>query len=291
MILEEVKTIIQVTASTIKAGTVTVGETPKLGDTVENPWTLDNLKEIFLGIKRVFGNPNVRIVIDDSLCTESLEPQKEFWQKLTTAANETGVLIDAYESVSNAKERHPDPMVGLALKKDVVPAESRLSQSFTPQKKKFPVKILLIGLGILVLVATFIGAIYLYSKKDSEDSPSLVEPVASQPTPIESLPEPTPTPSLDRTELKIKILNGSGISGLAGKAKDLLEAKGYEEIATGNADSFDYEETTVQIKEDKIAFLDLLVEDLSEDYLVSTDISETLEEESDFDAIVILGKE
>jgi hypothetical protein len=291
MILEEVKTIIQITASTIKAGTVTLGETPKLGDTVENPWTQDNLKEIFLAIKRVFGNPNIRVVIDDSLCTESLEPQKEFWQKFTTAASETGMLIDAYEPVSKAKERHPDPMVGLALKKDVVPAESRVSQSFVPQRKKFPVKIFLIGLGVIVLVATLIGAIYLYSKKDSEDSPSLVEPVASQPTPVESLPEPTPTPTLERSELKVKILNGSGISGLAGKAKDLLEGKGYEEIATGNADSFDYEETTVQVKEDKSAFLDLLVEDLSEDYLVSTDSLEPLEEESAFDAIVILGKE
>ncbi|MGI5826423.1 MAG: LytR C-terminal domain-containing protein [Patescibacteria group bacterium] len=291
MILEEVKTIILVTSNTIKAGTVTLGEAPKLGDTVENPWTQDNLKEIFLAIKRVFGNPNIRLVIDDSLCTENLEPQREFWQKLTTAASETGMLIDAYEPASKAKERHSDPMVGLALKKDVVPVESRISQSFVPQRRKFPVKFLLIGLGVLVLAATLIGAIYLYTKKDSKDSPSLVEPVASQPTPVESMPEPTPSPSLERSELKIKILNGSGVSGLAGKAKDLLEDKGYGEIATGNADSFDYEETTVQIKEEKNLFLDLLIEDLSEDYLVSTDSSDPLEEESDFDAIVTLGKE
>lgn len=291
MILDEVRTIVLIDSGTIKAGTVTIGEAPKLGDTVENPWTQDNLKEIFLGIKRVFGNPNVRIVIDDSLCDENSAPRKEFWQKITAAASETGIVIDAYEAVSKARQRHENPMVGLAIKKDVPPAENALSRSFVPQKKNAVVRPLLIGLGVIILAATLVSAVFLYKQNGSGDGPSLVEPVASKPSPIVPIGEPTTTPALERSELKIKILNGSGVTGLAGKAKSLLEEKGYGLIETGNADNFDYEETVVRVRADESSLLDMLMEDLGQEYTVSSESAQTLESDSEFDAVIILGKE
>ena len=76
---------------------------------------------------------------------------------------------------------------------------------------------------------------------------------------------------------------------MAGEAKDFLEGLGYEDVDTGNAGAYDFEETEVAIKEGKEEYLDLLIGDLSEEYEVSED-SETLDEDSDYDAVVTVGK-
>lgn len=47
-------------------------------------------------------------------------------------------------------------------------------------------------------------------------------------------PSPTIKP-FDKSLVKIQILNGSGIEGQAGKLSNILQSKGYKNIATGNA--------------------------------------------------------
>jgi copper homeostasis protein CutC len=69
-------------------------------------------------------------------------------------------------------------------------------------------------------------------------------------------PSPTPTPKIlvDKQAVRIKVLNGSGVSGKASAVKEILKEKGYQEILTGNADSFDYEKTEVSVKKGKNLF-------------------------------------
>jgi hypothetical protein len=98
---------------------------------------------------------------------------------------------------------------------------------------------------------------------------------------------PTPTPSFNKEELKIKVLNGSGIVGKANEMKSILKEKGYNEIITGNADNFDYKQTEIHIKKEKQQAADILKKDLK-DYL-SKFTTKILDKEEVADIIIILG--
>ena len=156
------------------------------------------------------------------------------------------------------------------------------------KKVRWVVGILALILLIILGVGTFLNSKgdNLLSKKN--DSKKELETIV--PSPAE---EPTPTViEVDRSSLIIQVLNGSGESGVAGTMSELLIEKGYsEDIDTGNADNYDYAETVVQIKKDKEdEFLDTLLDDLKKDYSLSSEI-ETLDEESEFDVVIIVGKE
>lgn len=146
--------------------------------------------------------------------------------------------------------------------------------------------VVIAGLGLIG------GGIFVYNKALSSKNTA-----GATPTPAVSLATPslseseevTPTPSLNKADLKIKVLNGTGTPGAAGKAAKLLEDSGYEGIKTGNASKFDYEETVIEIKESKKDFLSLLSESLSKNYQISED-SKTLDEKDSFDVIITLGK-
>jgi predicted transposase YbfD/YdcC len=110
------------------------------------------------------------------------------------------------------------------------------------------------------------------------------------PTPtIEPTMTPTPTPKLERSEIKVKVLNGGGVPGKATVVKNLLKEKGYEEILTGNADDFDYETTEIQVKKDGTNFGELMKADIK-DNSASPKIS-TLDEDEAPDVVVIIGKD
>ncbi|MFC1790712.1 LytR C-terminal domain-containing protein [Patescibacteria group bacterium] len=160
------------------------------------------------------------------------------------------------------------------------------------EKPKVYKKLLIIAGAVLVVCGLVVGGVILYRnlRKEEVVEPEPV-PVAAEVTPTPTMmPEPTPAPELDREDLTVQVLNGSGTPGLAGVAKDFLEGLGYPEVETGNADSYDYEQTEIAIKDSKAAYLALLQEDLEDDYFLSTD-SAVLAEEDNFDAVVTIGKE
>ncbi len=117
----------------------------------------------------------------------------------------------------------------------------------------------------------------------------------SKPTPTPTklpatpTPESTPTPDLDRSDLSMEVLNGSGAPGAAGDAEDFLVELGYENIEAGNADSYDYDQTEVSIKESKNNYLELLLSDLETEYSVSSQ-SAYLDEDYEYDAQIIVGE-
>lgn len=109
------------------------------------------------------------------------------------------------------------------------------------------------------------------------------------PTPTPAPPTPTPTPEIKKDELKIKVLNGSGIRGKANEVKDVLKTLEYQEILTGNADSFDSEITTIRVKENREFLAEFLKKELT-DYAPSA-IIESLDDEENADIVIVVGKD
>jgi LCP family protein required for cell wall assembly len=91
---------------------------------------------------------------------------------------------------------------------------------------------------------------------------------------------------VDRTKIKLQILNGTRTSGLAGKLKEELAGKGYTDITIGDADSRSYEETTVIDRSGDGAKLDTVLLD-SEISKKDSDIDFTC----GYDITIIIGKD
>jgi len=106
-------------------------------------------------------------------------------------------------------------------------------------------------------------------------------------TPTLAPPTPTPTPNFKKEDVKIKILNGSGVKGKATEIKDILRKKGYVEILADNADNFDYVTTEIQVKSDKKQLGDMVKDDLK-DYITAPKIT-VLDDTEASNLILIFG--
>lgn len=111
------------------------------------------------------------------------------------------------------------------------------------------------------------------------------EVIVATPTPLP--PTPTPTPSFKKEDVKIKILNGSGVRGKATEIKEILRKKGYVEILTDNAENFDYKITEIQVKNDKKQLGEMMKNDLK-DYVTSPKIT-VLDDKEASDLILIFA--
>jgi len=150
-------------------------------------------------------------------------------------------------------------------------------------KLTLPKKPVLLFLGSFIL--SFLIFVIISNIKFNLKLPLIKKP---EPTAIPTH-TPIPTSSFKKEELKIKVLNGSGIAGKATDVKNILKDKGYGEIITDNADSFDYVKTEVQIKKFYSQAVSMLKTDLK-DYL--TDFKESaLDASSTADLILIVGRD
>lgn len=142
-----------------------------------------------------------------------------------------------------------------------------------------------------LLVGALVGGLITYfsgiSKLDiNSPTPS---PIATTEPVVESTPSATPASTIKREDLKVQVLNGSGISGEASKAKTLLEGLGYKNVDTGNASSSDFAQTEISIKVASKDALATVIKDLSSKYS-AVEASKPLVITSKFDIIVTLGK-
>ncbi|MFH1560975.1 MAG: LytR C-terminal domain-containing protein [Patescibacteria group bacterium] len=249
-------------------------------------------------------------VLESRVLDVGLDIDKEVEQMVEFVKDKWGVKLKRADDLSL------DPFLGLALKKmdiakenldlsspDVVIGETptvttetietvgeETSKSEPIQKmptagsdggdKKKKIILIIVGIGLGLLLVLLLG------KAIAGRTEKLDEFAEPTPVPTEA-PSPTPTP--DRSGIKLKVLNGSGVPGLAGEAKDILEGLGYLDVAVGNANSYDYTETEIAVKEDGQEYFELLLTDLSGDYSVASQ-SSVLDEDSQYDAVVTLGK-
>jgi hypothetical protein len=105
---------------------------------------------------------------------------------------------------------------------------------------------------LFALIGALIGGLYYYKQRVGNLSNTNTEE-ETQPAESETpSPEPTmtPAPAVDVSKLKVSVLNGSGISGEAGKVENLLVAGGFSKdlVATGNASAFNHKTTSVSLK-------------------------------------------
>lgn len=154
-----------------------------------------------------------------------------------------------------------------------------ISQPRSGGRKRI-ISIILVVVGGLLIIG---GGVFFFTRGQGE-----VNMVSPSPTPSEELPSPSPEPELKREDLKLQVLNGTGKAGEAGKAKAFLEGLGYANVEVGNADSFDYRQTEIRIKASKEAYSGLLEGDLSGEYELARS-TKTLSEDSEFDAVVVIG--
>jgi len=140
-----------------------------------------------------------------------------------------------------------------------------------------------------LLIGALVGGLITYFSGISKLN---VEPVSSPESTTSATVEPTPTASpsstVKRDLIKLQVLNGSGVSGLAGKAKTYLEGLGYKDVQTGNASMSDLVETTISVKDEKKDMLETIISDLSKNYKVA-EKTETLAKTSKYDFVITLG--
>jgi hypothetical protein len=95
---------------------------------------------------------------------------------------------------------------------------------------------------------------------------------------------------VDKTSFEIRVLNGGGTAGAAGKMKTLLEDKGYKVSGTGNTDSYTYDSTEIHGKTNMTDAIANLKADLKDSYTLGT-VSADLDASASADVQVIVGKE
>lgn len=151
-----------------------------------------------------------------------------------------------------------------------------------PRKETGGKKLMWIIVIVLLLAAGIGGGMYIFKN----GMPGAATPTPSPEPTMEATP--TPMPELERSELNIQVQNGIGVPGTAKEAQEFLEELGYAVGGAKNAANYDYTQTEIMLKEDKMGYKEQLIKDLSGKYTVSDDV-DTLDEDSEFDAVVIIG--
>ena len=215
----------------------------------------------------------VEEVAPEAPSVESSEaPSEVEAQKIEEAPSVSETLAESSAPVENTTPVTPIPV-------EVVP------ESYEENKSSY----LWIIIPVALLVGAFVGGLITYFSGISK----LNEPeVIPSPLPsVESVASPSPSPvasTVKREDFKLQVLNGSGVSGLAGKAKMYLEGLGYKSVAVGNANVSNLTETKIAVKGKNDEALALLKADLAKNYTVAAEI-DTLPASSPYDFVITLG--
>lgn len=191
------------------------------------------------------------------------------------------VALEPGKAILEPQEEEASVVEVEPVKEEVPPAVAAAAVVEEPKKEKG---------WVWVLVAFVLGAVvgtvsgYLVAKTQRSQT------AKTQNTAVVQTPVPSPSPvttEIKRSELKVQVLNGSGVVGAASKAKTFLEGLGYADVAAGNADG-DFAETEVEVKEGKSSASEMLKDDLKDEYTLADTVG-VLDEGSDYDVVITLG--
>lgn len=107
-----------------------------------------------------------------------------------------------------------------------------------PPVKKRSNKWIYIIVVFVILIGVIAVLVFKGSQTTSEEEPT--PPPLGELSSPEATPESTPTPSpssVSKEDIRVQILNGTGIPGEAGYLQGQLRSSGYTNITTGNADN------------------------------------------------------
>lgn len=170
--------------------------------------------------------------------------------------------------------------------------EPSVGHSHNHEESKSDIKLfVLIAVITAVVVAALAGGIYVYLTGTQNSGMEVLqtpEPTANLEASPEPTPESSPSSTLKLSEYKVQILNGSGKIGEAGKAKTLVEKAGFKVGNTGNAETFDFTDTIIQVKSSVSSeVVDKLKDSMSSTYSVK--VGDKLDSDSEFDIVVTVG--
>ncbi len=176
---------------------------------------------------------------------------------------------------------------------DEIKEEAKPAEEKADNKSSANFNIFWIILPGVMLLGLLMGGIIAYSSginKLKSNEENTITKASPQPTIIAAAsPSASPVPKVDLTKYKIKVLNGSGIKGEAGKVKDLLEKAGFTVESTGNTKTYDYTKTIIQARDDVSKdFLTQLKGALGKSYVVD-EKAQTLSASSKDEIIITVG--
>ena len=187
----------------------------------------------------------------------------------------------------------PAPAPSAPVKDDVVQGE--LSDDNVPLEKR-NLRLYVIGIVLsVVVVAITIGVFVSRTRTEVGEGEVASPEVSEEADTLEAPPELTGEEEeeeeevvvLDREDISLEILNGSGIAGKAGETADIFEDLGYEIADIGNADSTEGNELYISgdySEEEVEALLDDVQDELGIEEV--TDVLEDL----DATARIVIGE-
>lgn len=176
-----------------------------------------------------------------------------------------------------------DPIKGIINSPNVSGSDSSTSRLEVKINHSSPPKILLI-IPILTLL-TILFVIFSDRLLPVKNSDLQINPV------ISTTPTLTPTPtSIDLSQFKVSVLNGTGIAGQAGQIVELITPVGFTVDKTGNAANYDFSATTIQTKKTVPSEVIQKLQQAIKTDFPSQLSTQPLPDTSDYDIIVTTGK-
>jgi len=145
-----------------------------------------------------------------------------------------------------------------------------------------------LGLGLVASLVYF-GIIKRNNNQINGELAQAVNQETSVLSTQSEVPESVPSEQkeLKREDLRIRIENGTGVSGLAAKTRDFLNDKGYQVVSIDTAEE-EREDTLLRFKESTKDFKDMMVKDLT-GKIVDVKIEDNLEDSEEYDLLIVIG--
>ena len=147
---------------------------------------------------------------------------------------QTSERVEVIEEVEPSKNPLADFKEKMSEEEEYPPYDSAPKKNFM-----WPI------LFVFIIAILMLGGIFVYKK--GMITSEKVNVVTLSPTPTLT---PQPTKTVDLTKYEIEILNGSEVSGEAGRQRTSLEEQGFTISAVGNASNSNYTDTIIQAKEE-----------------------------------------
>jgi len=136
---------------------------------------------------------------------------------------------------------------------------------------------------LLLAGIAYLGYTFFQDKKQESTTGTQITVKTVSPSP--KLEEPSKKANLE--EFSINVLNGSGTAGVASNVSSLLEEIGFDNIEVGDADSYDFTDTEVKLKEEVPDSVFEKIKEALSGYSVNK--SETLADNSQYEVVIIIG--
>lgn len=144
-----------------------------------------------------------------------------------------------------------------------------------------------IGIGVGLAILKYSG-----SQQGSGETPVVeVEQPTTTPTPTAPpTPSASPSAAIDKSAVKILVVNATTKAGYAGQIQTKLEGADFEEVSTGNAKGdYDDEGNFVYMKEENQALLTAM-EEATALKLTATDSAQVEDTQGTYDAVLVLAE-